>query len=57
MSTENIAPAEPGLYTEDSKRRKIESQRVGDFIVKAQDSIHFQMSNVPDKFFSPVFTH
>ena len=54
------------IYGVDSKRRKIENQKIGDFIVNAKQSIHFRLSsdinkledeNATSPFFGPVFVH
>ena len=55
----------PDLYGVEAKRRKIEVQRVGDFIVKGLDAIHFKIvSDVSEvdndetgSFFAPKFLY
>lgn len=46
-----------GLYQIDSKKKKLETQRVGDFIVKALESIHFRIGQDSEQWFGPKFTH
>ena len=51
------------LYGEAVKKQKLESQRVGNFIVKVNDSIHFRVlddkSNEKGEpiLFSPMMSH
>ena len=48
------------MYTADTKKRKLETQRIGDFIVKAAEAVHFRITPNLDpaaSFFSPKFTH
>lgn len=54
------------VYGVESKRRKIENQKIGDFIVDAKQSIHFRLTsdinNLEDEkattsFFGPLFVH
>ena len=54
------AIAEGALYDASAKKRKLENQRVGKFIVKTNDAINFKVANDNDQknqFFGPTFTH
>lgn len=54
-----------GLYGLEAKRRKIEQQRIGDFIVKGLEAVHFKIvdnqSEVEDdslgNYFAPKFLY
>ena len=43
QKAEEAAEVEPTLYGESYKKKKLEEQVVGDFIVKALDSVHFKI--------------
>ena len=53
------------LYGVETKRRKLSSQKVGDFIVKAKDAFHFKIvssveqidSEASENFFEPKFLY
>lgn len=53
------------LYGIDGKRRKLSTQRLGDFIVKAKDAVHFKIvssveqidSEGSESFFEPKFLY
>ena len=55
----------PLLYGLEGKRRRVDEQRIGDFIVKGLDSVHFKIvsdqSEVSDettgKYFAPKFLY
>jgi hypothetical protein len=34
-----------GLYGHEQKRRKLENQKIGDFIVKAKLAVHFRLTS------------
>lgn len=44
------------FYDKNAKRLKLESQKIGDFIVNSIDAIHFKFAD-SDQFFAPKFTH
>ena len=44
------------LFDAATKKEKLESQRIGNFIVKAPEAIIFKIGN-SEHFFSPLFTH
>jgi hypothetical protein len=50
----------------DAKRRRIDAQKIGDFIVDAKQAVHFRLTsnfaaqedeNFTSKFFGPEFMH
>ena len=43
-------------YDQNAKRLKLESQKIGDFIVNALDAIHFRFAG-DEQFFGPKFAH
>ena len=53
------------LYGIEEKRRKLDTQKIGDFIVNAREAIHFKIVSVPDQinpddsggFFEPKFLY
>ena len=51
--------AQESLYDATAKKRKLDSQRVGQFIVKTDKSIHFKVANdsKQEQYFGPTFTH
>ena len=50
------------FFDESTKKRKLDTQRIGAFIVKANDAIHFRIVSAEDfesrdKYFGPVHSH
>lgn len=51
------------VYNQDLKRRRIENQKIGEFIVDAKQAVHFRLaSTFPDEahseeYFAPLFMH